>query len=477
MARPYESRLTGAGASLALAAIAVVVYANALGNGFVLDDPGIILRNPLVQEPGSSWRAFAQPYWPAEVGSGQYRPLGILAFALDRAIAGNNATWFHGVNLAWHALVVVLVHRLALSSLAPTGAAVAALLFAVHPVHVEAVSNVVGRLELMAAAFGIAALLLHRRGSLVALPAYAAALCSKESAIMVPVLAALADVVPATPTPRLRRKALYAGYAVVSVAWGALMLRALNGAPVTVTSAVFLDQDAFTRVLTVLSIVPHYVRLLLVPMHLSSDYEPDVIVPVSGLTPHAMLGLLLVVAHLTVVVRMWRRSPALAYGLAWIPLALAPVSNILFATGVALAERTLYLPSVGLAIVVGWVADQVRAPQRALAVSAFSAATLGMIAVTWSRTPVWRDARSYAMSLIEQHPESYRGPWVAGRTLRAANQVAAADREFALARRIYGRDVSLLRESGSLALQLGRHDEARQLNDSATAIEVRRRQR
>jgi hypothetical protein len=252
------------------------------------------------------------------------------------------------------------------------------------------------------------------------------------------------------------------------------MLRALDGAPANVTSAVFLDQDATTRVLTVLSIVPHYVRLLIAPMHLSSDYEPDVIVPVAGFTPQVMLGLLLVIAHVALVARTWRRAPALAFGLAWIPLALAPVSNILFATGVALAERTLYLPSVGLALVAGWVADQVQAPQRALALTGFSAAMLAMVAITWSRTPVWRDARTYAISLVEQHPESYRGHWVAGRTLRAANQLDAADREFTLARRIYGRDVSLLRESGALALQLGRHDEARQLNDSATAIELRR---
>ena len=71
-----------------IALLALLAHANAIANGFVLDDRGIILEHPLVQAPSTAWRALVEPYWPARVGGGQYRPLGILSFAIDHAIAG-----------------------------------------------------------------------------------------------------------------------------------------------------------------------------------------------------------------------------------------------------------------------------------------------------------------------------------------------------------------------------------------------------
>src|SRR3989475_3193801 len=88
-------------------------------------------------------------------GGSMYRPLTIAAFALDRAVDG--AAWLHAVNLAWHAAASVAVAALARRLTNNAGALAAGLLFAVHPVHVEAVANVVGRAESMAALFAVLA--------------------------------------------------------------------------------------------------------------------------------------------------------------------------------------------------------------------------------------------------------------------------------------------------------------------------------
>ena len=85
---------------VAAASVAVLVYLNALSNGFVLDDGGVIVRNPLVTSPLGAWRAFGLPYWPETLGGGQYRPLGILTFALDWLVSGGDARWFHAMNIA-----------------------------------------------------------------------------------------------------------------------------------------------------------------------------------------------------------------------------------------------------------------------------------------------------------------------------------------------------------------------------------------
>ena len=107
---------------VAVAVTAALVYANAVQNGFVLDDGGILLSNPLVVSPATSWRAFGLPYWPESLGGGQYRPLGIVSFALDWFLSGGNPHWFHLVNLLWHVAATVAVWFLAAELLAPVAA-------------------------------------------------------------------------------------------------------------------------------------------------------------------------------------------------------------------------------------------------------------------------------------------------------------------------------------------------------------------
>src|SRR5256884_3773470 len=133
---------------ITVALCGVVVYLGALWNQFALDDVPIIVVNPLVAHPSGLWRAFAAPYWAPELGGHMYRPLVIAGFALDALVDGT--VWFHAVNLLWHAGAAVAVAALARRWMDTPGGMVAGLLFAVHPVHVEAVANVVGRAELMA---------------------------------------------------------------------------------------------------------------------------------------------------------------------------------------------------------------------------------------------------------------------------------------------------------------------------------------
>ncbi len=469
---PGHSLARIASAELSVVCAAVVVYLGAVANGFVLDDRGIIVQNPLVQSPATAWRAFLEPYWPAAVGSGQYRPLGILSFAIDRAIAGDAAWWYHLVNVTWHALTSLLVVRLA-SALADTRTAwLAGILFALHPVHVEAVANVVGRLELMAASFALMCILLHRRRSPWAVLALAAALFSKEGAVVTPILAWLTDRVPGAESGTTRP--LFAGYAVVILLWGGMMFAALGSTPLSITSEVYADLTPVERVFTAVSVVPHHLRLLIVPFQLSADYEPAVLEPALTVTPMGLLGALIFVATVVAIVRTWHTSPVVAVVLGWVVVTIAPVSNIVRVTGVALAERTLYLPSVGVVILLAWLVTRHSAQVRVLH-PGFAGLCLAFAWMSWMRVPVWKDNRTFALSLLEAHPESYRGHWVAGRVLGASGNLAAADRELRVARSIHDRDVSLLRESADLARAMGQADSARYFTTRADSIDGARR--
>ena len=460
---------------LTVALAAALGYGNSLQNGFVLDDGGVIVRNPLVTSPGTAWRAFGSPYWPEAVGGGQYRPLGIVAFALDWFVSGGDATWFHAVNVAWHVGVTVAVWLLAAELLAPMAALVAALLFAVHPVHVEAVANVVGRLESMAAVFVLLALLAHRRGHWPSVVWFAAGLLSKEVAIVFVGLAAAHDLLVAGDARAAfrSRKRLYLAYGAVIVAFAGVIAVVFHDRAFVSTARAFNGTSVGERLLTVASVVPHYVRLLVAPVDLSANYEPAVIPLVTGLTVAGALGIALTVGYAAVVVVAWRRAPALAFMLAWIGIALAPVSNVFFASGITLAERTLYLPSVGACLTAGWMAQHAAVKRPAIVMATAAALALGFAARSWTRTPVWQDDRTYLTTLLEDHPESYYGHFTAGRVLKATRDYDRAAHELTIARRIFARDPAVYREAAEVAAARGRPDEAARLLDSASTIATR----
>ncbi len=458
-----------AGAALAL--FAAIVFGNALSNGFVLDDRGILLGNPLVQQLAESWRAFTLPYWPEALGGGQYRPLGILGFALDWRLSGGDPAWFHAVNVAWHALATVLVWRLARELMSSSAAIVCAALFAVHPVHVEAVANVVGRLELMAAVFTLGALLAHRAGSLLAIPLFALGLLSKENAIVAIALIVVNDVLLRPQTSDLRhRRRLYLGYFIVVAAYLVTLAVTFNDRPFRVMTGTLADTSLVDRLWTVATVIPHYVRLLLAPASLSADYEAQVIPAANGMTAAGAIGLLLVASYVLAVVAAWRKHRPLAFALTWIGIAIAPVANIFFVSGVTLAERSLYLPSVAAMLALGFAIDALRTQRRALALAAAVSLLLAGAARTWTRTPVWRDDRAYVITLLSDHPESYRAHWVAGRVHRAAARPLDAAREYALARRLFAGDHRVYTESADLAAALGATSAAAALRDSAAAL-------
>jgi len=468
--RDHVRRLTAAVA----VSVAVLVYANALANGFVLDDGGVIVRNPLMTSASGAWRAFALPYWPDALGGGQYRPLGIVSFVIDWLVSRGDPRWFHAVNVVWHAAATALVWMLAAELLAPVAAGIAALVFAVHPVHVEAVSNVVGRLEPMAATFVLGALLAHRHAKRFAPALFALALLCKESAIVLVALVVANDLV----LERDRRAAfrarrwLYAGYGVVVVTYVAVLAAVFADRSFSSPARAFIGAGVTGRLAIAARSIPHVVRLLVAPADLSASYAPNVISPDPRFTGSSALGLAILVLGAVGfwVVASRRRWPVLAFAVAWVAISLAPVANVFFPTGVVLAERTLYLASAGVCFAAGAVAERFLVTRSVAVLAATASLTLAFAVRTWMRTPAWRDDRTYLLTLVADHPESYEAHLAAGRVLKGADDYERASRELAIARRIFARDPVVYREAAEVAAAQGRKREAAALLDSANAI-------
>jgi len=452
---------------LAVIACALVPYLPALWNGFAMDDLYIIVWNPLVHSVQGVWRAFGGPYWPPDLGGQMYRPLPLATFAVDWTIAHGHPVWFHAMNLLWHAGVAVIVTKFALRSPSPDGrggqgvrsaALVTGLVFAVHPVHVEAVANVIGLAELMAAAGVCLAVYaaVVRQDVLLSGAALLLGLLSKENAVVAPALIGWAWAVglPSRPTSR-RMLAFAASWVVIAGAYLALRGIVLHPyARLHAIAPVFLGESAFAGRLTAIAALEDVLRLLVFPLTLRVDYSPAERTIIRSLVDgRFLIGLACLAVWAGLLVMAWRRQRRLeAYGLGWIAIAFLPVSNLLFSTGVLLAERTLYLPSVGLTLAAGAALARLPAPRLRIALGLLVAAGAVRTAL---RTPVWHDDFSVTQSILQDSPDSYRGPARMAALYQSHRQPERALAALRIASRTFDRDPTLFIAGADAALTLG----------------------
>ncbi len=417
------------------ALVACVVYLNALHNGFTLDDQIVVQENPFVHGAAAMRDIWVSPYWPnMPFQVGLYRPLTIFMYAVEWGLWHGQPMGFHAVNILLHALVCALVVVLVLRLGAPPlAAALGGVLFAIHPVHVEAVSGIVGRAEVLMTLFVLAACLLHlwRRGPPVVrwvgiAVCFLAALLTKESAVSLPLLLVIVDWLDPERRTSLGRTMwddaplylllgmLFAGYmglryAVLTVFSGSTLAPALIGA------------STATRIATAISMWPQYLRLLVYPRDLAADYGPNVLTAAHWNAPIVWVSLALGAVVFASAVMLRRRVPWWTAAVAWFVASIFVVSNLAVPVGILLAERTLYLPSVALAFVAVPLVEWGRRVPRVAIPAAALVLVLG-VARTWTRTPDWRSTDVMLSQLAAAHPESfYAQTYLGDRALRAGH--------------------------------------------------------
>ncbi len=446
--------------------------------------------NPLMQDLRALPRLLVTSYWNAPGHPRElYRPLTSLSLALDGAISGMRPSWFHAVNAVLHALATLLVTLLALD-LAGGRAAVAAvtgIVFAVHPIHVEAVAGIVGRSEILAALGVLTAILCHRRSligpsrraPLWAGAAWAATLCgmlAKESAIVGPALCLLSEAVPPHPRPARRLSGvLYAGYAVCAGLYlGArvAVLGALGpGRPIPFVDNPAATSGALDGRLTGLATLIRYATLLLWPQHLSADYSYDQIpVTHSLLDPLAASGLALTIAVIAVGAWLRRRAPMCGFALLFMAVSASLTTNVVLFIGTLLAERLMYLPSVGLCLLAGWCfgqcdGERARLPARV----AIALVALLLCGRATARIPDWKDDLSLYSSAARVSPRSARIRYNLGNAYLRAALYREAEVNYRRALTIYPDFQDARVNLGMALVQQGRAAEGVDLLETAVA--------
>jgi Flp pilus assembly protein TadD len=356
---------------LVVAAAATATYLTALPNRFVFDAWHLIPGNAALRE-SHEWLAwFGRPYfWGTNVsGSFLYRPLTTLSYLGTIRLAGVEPLPFMIGNVLLHAGVSVLVLALGRRLLGAAAGLLGALIFAVHPLHTEAVAWVGGRTDLLATLFAVGSALAFLRATAHrarrpalwvggAASAYFAALLSKEHVITLPAWFALAWLLGPRPrSPRWPVGALVGSAAIPLLAYVALKAGAHESVP---RSMAFLagrmvqDVGAPWRWLAGLGAAGTYGMLFVWPRALTYDHTLFPIAAARSVRVEALAGAVLVVGFLGALVWAVRAHRGLALILAWVPLTYAVVSAFPLTPQLYVAERLTYLPSVGACLAAGW---------------------------------------------------------------------------------------------------------------------------
>lgn len=457
------------GSVATLIALALVSSVTNLRNAFVQDDEPIISANTLLHSL-RVWHLFTQAYWPAPYPRELYRPLTSALLAMEWVAGGGRPVLFRIVSILIYVGAVLAVYRLARRLLDPRAAWLAAALFAVHPVHVEAVAVAINQAELIVGA--ILALLIatyidRRRSSQALTPrwiaamagSYFAAMLFKEHAILLPALIVVAEVtVIADPRPWRERAAalrpLFLTLVLAAVSYIAIRDAALAGdTKGSFTAEALVGLGIGGRALTMLGVVPEWVRLFVWPEHLRADYSPGEIVSATGWGAAQSLGAAILAATLLLAVACRTRRPAVTFGILWTGVGLVLVSNVFVTTGIVLAERTLFLATIGVAIagadlvwIAGrWVYGQGSAGRIVALVSLVALLAMGATRSA-SRQLVWHDLASLWYQTVIDAPQSYRAQQAYGSVLFQVGMERTAERHYQKAIALYPHAWPLLLE-------------------------------
>ncbi len=450
-------------------------YSNSFEAGLIFDNDLAILQDARVHSATAVnvGRILTEGYWARQPEAGGYRPLTTLSYLVNYAVLGNgpNPAGYHWINLVLHCVNDSLVYALGVLIFDdPLWALALAALWGMHPLLTEAVTNIVGRADLLAGFGVLAGLLCHVKASastgrrkLVWLTALVASqtvgLFSKENAAVLPGVMLLYDLTWSARATWRQRGPSYAASTLPFAVFFYLDWRALSHTHIQVlfTNNPLIGAGFWTARLTAVNVIGKILWLFLWPARLSADYSLNAI-PLFGWRPLDFLPLAVCLGALWIALRWHSRKP-LFFFLVFFFVALSPTSNLIILIGSVMAERWTYLPSIGLAGC-ALAALQMFSPRKAAAI-VIALLCLMFAARTYARNFDWYDAYSLWTSAVQAVPNDARAHMNLGNTLlQIPDRVPEAIKEYQTALRIDPNYAQAHNNLGDAFVQTGRRQDA-----------------
>ncbi|HYV95770.1 MAG TPA: tetratricopeptide repeat protein [Chitinophagales bacterium] len=432
---------------------AFALYANTLMHQFTVDDDLVISKNEFTKEGISAIpKIFATAYRAGSYPPDEslYRPLSVAMFAVEYGVAGDTPFFFHLMNVLLYALtggILFTTLRMIFVQGTPSERGkniwlpfLITLLFIAHPVHTEVVANVKSGDEVLAFLFSMLALYcvmkflsartpLEKNGKLFsvfgAAVCYFLALLGKETAVTMLLIIPLTLYFFAQPN---RKQWMIVSVALASafVVYMTIRIAVLHGATnftaidIINNSLAPVKDNFMKRTATAVYMLGKYILLLFIPAPLCYDYSYNTIPVVAFSDAGALLSLFCIIILAVMAVRGLRKKNVVAYGILFFGITISIVSNILFLIEATMAERFLYMPSLGFCIAVVFFLSKIFRMEPSAAYSGISDIlkknkTAGLFFVvvillfsvkTVSRNPDWKNNFTLLQRDVKTHPKS-----------------------------------------------------------------------
>jgi tetratricopeptide (TPR) repeat protein len=449
-----------------LALLVAASYVNSLFNPFMWDDKQMILYNEGIRQGWTSVvNAFDPARWAGRTDDAGFtsffRPMHTLLSILDYEIWGLNPFGFHLSNALVHLFNTLFLFFLALRLTGQRLASFAAAsIFAVHPVHTESVTFISARVDLLAAAFMMTSFYFYMKAGkglfswryAASLVLFWLAMFSKEMAVMLPVLLSVYSWIYEERGGRVKKAGPFFVLLGAYIAYRIFGLETFAGEQQLRAGVVMLVSTAAAATFD-------YVRLLVFPYPLKAYYTLTWYGP-GSLKALAGFAVLISAALLFILLYMSRRKAA-AFTLAWTFIALAPVMNIGSLGEFSIAERYLYIPSIGFSVFAGLCfANFMKGGYGKGAITALAVIVIVFGAMTMSRNRLWSNDLDFYTEMVRVAPSSAAAHGNLGHAHFRLGALDAAVKEMEAASSLVPGNPDIAYELGTYYYKAGRFDEA-----------------
>ncbi|MBU2025739.1 MAG: tetratricopeptide repeat protein [Patescibacteria group bacterium] len=430
----FSAKLSARRLVLILVVFGFLIYANSFPNQLFWDDQDAILNNAYIKDLENFENFFKENLIAgAGLNSNYWRPLLLITYSLEWRLWRDWAPGYHFTNAVLHISAAVALFFLLLKLFKNKSAAFfCALVFLIHPLQTEAVTYVSGRADPLSAFLVFLGLISYlNKKTRLTLALFILSLMTKEkNALVFPALIVLVNLYlffkqrslknrPAGK-PSLKRltqavalKKIWP-YFLVAAVYALLRKTVLNfsdtfnlyGQPNLYTQSILI------RAATFLKILPQYLYLSFLPHNLHMERLADFNKNFFHLL--SLLGLIIVAALLTLAFLKRRTKPYLSFAALWFLVTLFPASGILFPVSGLFYEHYLYLPLIGLFLLLIFLIQDIFSqiklrPFSLITFSLIAAAYLGFFSFqTVNRNRVWRDPVTFYNNIIQYNPQSLR---------------------------------------------------------------------
>jgi protein O-mannosyl-transferase len=457
-----------------------VLYANCLFNGFVYDDHSQIERNPLVHSfkyTGTLFGTSLLAQQGKQAVPNFYRPMTNFSFLLGYELFGLSPVGYHLGSILLHCIAVWLVFFVSSTLFgSETLGLLSALIFALHPVHVEPVAWIDGVGDPLVTVFLLLSFWFFLRLGKPEVPrqgmvyfgllgTFALALFTKETAMVFPVLATVFEHF-------YRDDRRQTGLSQKLLRYGSLWLTFFAYLAVRIASVgrlvplrLHTEMTGVEGFLSAFALIGQYARKIVWPTPLILFYPFQ---KSSSLADsQVLIGLGVCGGLIALFLFLWKRAHLQSFALLWMFLGIAPALNSRWMTTSVFAERYLYLPSVGFAWLSAgallWLWQKSVVRPRAIRwgiISACAVLAVFAVRVTFLRTFDWRNDRSLVVSTLAVLPDSPHMHAENGMFKWADGDHAEAEREWHLALRYNPEAVEAMAYLGFAKFEENQYTEA-----------------